>query len=299
MRISSLILLCLTLIAASVLSAAEPPAPGTTLLLWPEGAPGALGDEPKDKPQITAYLPQGVAKTDCAVVVCPGGGYGHLALDHEGKQIAEWFNSFGVAVFVLEYRHSGKGYGEPWPLRDVLRAIRTVRAHAGDWKINPAKIGVMGFSAGGHLAASAATLFTEGNAEAADTIEKASARPDFAILCYPVISFGRPYCHGGSMKNLLGKNPSQELIDSYAVDKRVTEKTPPTFIFQTDEDKGVPAENCIDFYLALRKHKVPAELHIYLNGRHGLGLAKGTIGTENWSEQCRIWMQNMKLLQTP
>ena len=289
-------LICFLLLGTSFLGAAERPAPGTVRLLWPDGAPGALGAEPKDKPQITVYLPQGETKTDCAVVVCPGGGYANLALDHEGKQIADWFNSLGVAAFILEYRHSGKGYREPYPLTDALRAVRTVRANAAEWGINPAKIGVMGFSAGGHLASTVGTLFTEGDANAADPIEKASSRPDFLILCYPVIAFGEPYCHGGSMKNLLGDNPSQELIDRYATHKQVTEKTPPTFIFQTDEDATVPAENGVAFYLALRKNKVPAEMHIYRLGPHGVGLSRGRVGTETWPELCRLWMVNMKYL---
>lgn len=280
----------------SSLFAADRPPQGTVVFLWPAGAPGALGEEAKDKPQIMVYLPQGEVKTDCAVVVCPGGGYGGLAMNHEGKQIADWFNSFGVAAFVLDYRHRGKGYGQPAPLQDVLRAVRTVRTNAADWGINPAKIGVMGFSAGGHLASTAATKFTEGDANAADPVEKASSRPDFAILCYPVIAFGETYNHKGSMKNLLGENPPQELIDSYASHKLVTDKAPPTFIFQTDEDGAVPAENAVAFYLGLRKAKVPAEMHIYRVGNHGLGLAKTVIGTETWPELCRLWMINMKLI---
>ncbi|MDR3111352.1 MAG: alpha/beta hydrolase [Planctomycetaceae bacterium] len=272
------------------------PASGTVKLLWADGAPGALGIEAKDKPQITIFLPQGETKTDCAVVICPGGGYGGLAMDHEGKKIAEWFNSLGVAAFILEYRHNGKGYQHPYPLMDALRAIRTVRANAADWEINASKIGVIGFSAGGHLTSTTGTLFDEGDPNAADPVDKVSSRPDFLILCYPVIAFGEPYCHGGSMKNLIGENPPQELIDRYASHRRVTEKTPPSFIFQTDEDSAVPAENAVSFYLALRQNKVPAEMHIYRRGQHGVGLARGNVGTETWSELLRLWMINMKYL---
>ncbi len=289
-------LFCFVLISATALMAAERPVPGTAQPLWPEGAPGALGEEAKDKPQITIFLPQGESVTDCAVVVCPGGGYGGLATDHEGKQIAAWFNSFGVAAFILDYRHRGKGYGHPAPLQDALRAVRTVRTRAADWGINPAKIGIMGFSAGGHLASTAGTQFTDGDPDAVDPVEKASSRPDFLILCYPVIAFGETYNHTGSMKNLLGDDPPQDLIDSYASHKRVTDKTPPTFLFHTDEDTGVPSENAVAFYAGLRRHKIPAEMHIYRVGRHGIGLGKTIIGTETWPELCRLWMINMKFI---
>ncbi len=236
------------------------------------------------------YLPQGEVKTDCAVVVCPGGGYGGLAMNHEGKQIADWFNSFGVAAFVLDYRHRGKGYGQPAPLQDVLRAVRTVRTNAADWGINPAKIGVMGFSAGGHLASTAATKFTEGDANAADPVDTTYAK---IFRNHPRIRYQRPL---HEYIGWLGENPPQELIDSYASHKLVTDKAPPTFIFQTDEDGAVPAENAVAFYLGLRKAKVPAEMHIYRVGNHGLGLAKTVIGTETWPELCRLWMINMKLI---
>jgi len=259
--------------------------------LWEQNVPNALGNEEKDKPKITVWFPDTDKSIGTAVVVCPGGGYAALAMDHEGKQIAEWFNSFGVTAVVLDYRHRNKGYGHPNPMLDVQRAIRTVRAHAPAWKIDPAKIGVLGFSAGGHLASTAATHFEE-HKSPADDIDKVSCRPDFAILCYPVILFDTDYTHRGSMQNLIGREAPPELIEYYSNEKQVTDKTPPTFLFSTYEDTGVPPENCIEFYLALRKHKVPAELHVYQKGKHGLGLAKGTAGTETWSELCRIWLRN-------
>ncbi|MDR0870092.1 MAG: alpha/beta hydrolase [Planctomycetaceae bacterium] len=273
------------LLCVAGLSAAEP------LKLWENGAPNATGSEEKDKPQINVFLPEKDKATGTAVVVCPGGGYGGLAIDHEGWQIADWYNSFGVAAIVLEYRHSGKGYAHPNPLLDVQRAIRTVRFNAGKWNIKPDKIGVMGFSAGGHLASTAGTHF-EDNKNPADGVDKVSCRPDFMILCYPVIMFGSSYTHQGSQNNLIGKNAPQELIDYYSNEKQVTDKTPPAFIFFTDEDKMVPVENGVQFYLALRQHKVPAEIHIFQKGQHGQGLAKGKPGNELWTEACKAWLKN-------
>jgi acetyl esterase/lipase len=266
------------------------------ILLWEQNVPNALGSEEKDKPNITVWFPDADKSAGAAVIVCPGGGYGTLAMDHEGKQIAEWFNSFGVTAAILDYRHRGKGYGHPNPMLDVQRAIRTVRANASAWKIDLAKIGVLGFSAGGHLASTAAVRF-EDHQNPADNIDKVSCRPDFAILCYPVILFDSSYTHRGSMQNLIGSGAPLELIEYYSSEKQVTDKTPPTFLFSTDEDTGVPPENCIEFYLALRKHKIPVELHVYQKGRHGLGLAKGTPGTETWSELCRIWLKNNGFVQ--
>ena len=263
------------------------------IFLWEQNIPNALGNEEKDKPKITVSFPDADKSVGTAIVVCPGGGYGNLAMDHEGKQIAEWFNSFGVTAVILDYRHRGKGYGHPNPMLDVQRAIRIVRDKAPEWKINPAKIGVIGFSAGGHLASTAAVHF-EDHKNPADNIDKISCRPDFAILCYPVILFdtSKHDTHRGSMQNLIGSDAPLELIEYYSTKKQVTDKTPPTFLFSTYEDTGVPPENSIEFYLALRKHKIPAELHIYQKGQHGLGLAKGTAGTEIWSELCRVWLKN-------
>ncbi|MDR0337608.1 MAG: alpha/beta hydrolase [Planctomycetaceae bacterium] len=266
------------------------------MTLWEQDAPNALGTEEKDKPRITVWFPDKSNATDMAVVVCPGGGYGGLALDHEGKQIGEWFHSFGVTAIILEYRHRGKGYGHPNPLLDVQRAIRTVRFNAKDWEIDPAKIGVMGFSAGGHLASTAGTHF-ENMEKPNDEIDKMSCRPDFMILCYPVILFDVKFTHRGSQHNLIGANAPKELVEYYSNEKQVTEKTPPTFIFFTNEDKTVPAENGIEFYLALRKYKIPAELHIYQKGAHGQGLAKKQTGNEMWTELCKAWLINNGFLK--
>jgi acetyl esterase/lipase len=277
--------------------AKKPPAEAKVELLWPAGAPGAKGDSPKDKPTLTIFLPKPERATGAAVVVCPGGGYSHVAIDHEGYQIGQWLNSLGVAGIVVDYRHHGKGYGHPAPLQDAQRAVRTARARAAEWNIDPARIGIMGFSAGGHLASTAATHFDSGNPQTTDPIERASCRPDFAILCYAVIALGEPFGHRGSQENLVGKDASAELVRSLSNEKQVTAETPPTFLFQTDEDKTVPAENSVAFYLALHKAKVPAELHIYQRGNHGLGLAAKTPGTNDWPVRCAEWMRGRGLLE--
>ncbi len=284
----SLLLLGLMAVAAQAAAPVE--------LLWPQGAPGAKGDQPADKPTLTIFLPDEQKATGTAVVICPGGGYGGLATDHEGHQIARWFNDLGVAGFMLEYRHRGRGYGHPAPLQDAQRAIRTVRSRAAEWKIAPERIGIMGFSAGGHLASTAGTHFDRGNPHADDPIERVSCRPDFLILCYPVITLDEPFTHRGSRVNLLGANADPELVRSLSNEKQVTPQTPPTFLFHTDEDKAVPVENSVQFYLALRRAGVPAEMHIYKIGRHGLGLAGGTPGTCTWPDRLKDWMRVQGLL---
>ncbi len=283
---------CCTAVAVGSSPAAEP----SVELLWPNGAPGAKGDQPEDKPTLTVYLPEAAKATGTAVCICPGGGYGHLAVDHEGHQIAQWLNSLGVAGFIVDYRHRRKGYGHPAPLQDAQRALRTVRARADEWKIDPKRIGIMGFSAGGHLASTAGTHFDAGNPNAEDPTERVGCRPDFMILCYPVIMFDEPYTHRGSQRNLLGEDPDPQLVRSLSNEKQVTPDTPPTFLFHTDEDTGVPPENSVYFYLALRRAKVPAELHVYQSGRHGLGLARQTPGTGTWPERCEDWMRGLGLL---
>jgi len=265
-------------------------------LLWPQGAPGAKGDRPADKPTLIVYVPEKDKANGCAVVICPGGGYGGLAMDHEGHQIARWLNSFGVAGFICDYRHRNKGYGHPAPLEDAQRAIRTVRARAAEWNVDPARIGIMGFSAGGHLTSSAGTHFDVGHPDSPDPVQRVSCRPDFLILCYPVIAFDEPYTHRGSQENLLGKNADPALVRSMSSEKQVTRQTPPTFLFHTDEDKGVPVENSIVFYRALHAAEVPAEMHIYEHGPHGVGLAAKIPGTCNWPKQCQDWLRGRGLL---
>ena len=281
------------LLTGGVLAAAGP----NVELLWPHGAPGAKGDAAADKPTLTIYLADEAKANGAAVVICPGGGYGGLAVDHEGHAIAKWLNSIGAAGFICEYRHRGKGYGHPAPLQDAQRAIRTVRARAAEWKIDPARIGIIGFSAGGHLASTAGTHFDEGDPSVQDPIARASCRPDFLILCYPVIAFDEPFTHRGSQRNLLGNDADPALVRSLSNEKQVTSRTPPTFLFHTDADKGVPAENSVVFYLALRRAGVPAELHVFQRGRHGLGLAADTPGTSAWPKCCQAWLRGRGLLE--
>lgn len=265
-------------------------------LLWPNGAPEAKGDAPADKPTLTVFLPDSGKEVGAAVVICPGGAYAMLASDYEGREIAAWFNEFGVAAFVLEYRHRGRGYGHPAPLQDAQRAVRTVRARAAEWKINPQRIGIMGFSAGGHLASMAATHFTSGSPAASDPIERVGSRPDFLILCYAVLALGEPYTHRGSQINLLGEHANADTVRRFSSEKQVTPETPPTFLFHTDQDRAVPAENSLEFYRALRRAGVPAELHIYGEGGHGLGLARRIPGTSDWAERLKAWMRTRGLL---
>lgn len=272
-------------------AAQKPP----VVLLWPDGAPGAAGSEEADKPSLTVYLPPEDRAAGAGVVVCPGGGYQHLAVDHEGDQIARWLNSFGVSAFVLRYRIAPR-YRHPAPLQDAQRALRTVRARAREYRVAPDRIGIWGFSAGGHLASTAGTRFDEGNQGAADAVERQSSRPDFLILAYPVIAFGGPPAHRGSMRNLLGENPDPKLVESYSNDRQVTARTPPTFLFHTDEDKGVPAENSVLFYLALRKAGVPAEMHIFERGPHGVGLAPFDQTLSAWSGRLADWFRTRGLL---
>lgn len=261
------------------------------MLLWPNGAPGALGTAEQDKPSLTYYAAPKEKATGAAVVVCPGGGYGMLAMDHEGKQIAEWFNERGVSAFILKYRLGRNGYRHPVMLNDAQRAIRTVRSRAAEWKIDPERIGIIGFSAGGHLASTAGTHFDPGQPEHSDPIERVSSRPTFLILGYPVIALNSPWTHRGSRENLLGKDPDPALVDYLSNEKQVTSMTPPTFLVHTDADQSVPSENSVMFYLALRKAGVPAELHIYQRGRHGLGmLEKEDAIFATWGERLHDWL---------
>jgi acetyl esterase/lipase len=281
-------------------TAADDAAPGKpVVLLWPEGAPGAHGTADKDKPSLTVHLPAPSIANGCAVVICPGGGYQHLAMSYEGHDVAEWFNTFGVAGFVLKYRLAPE-YHHPSPLLDVERAIRIVREKASDWHIDPHRVGVMGFSAGGHLASTAATHFDAGRPDASDPIDRQSCRPDFAILAYPVITMTGKFGHGGSKKNLLGANPDTGLAELLSNEKQVSAQTPPTFLFHTAEDTAVPVENSVEFFLALRKAGVPAEMHVYEKGRHGLGLGtkdpKIAFALGTWPARLHDWMQLRGLL---
>ncbi|MDA1277115.1 MAG: alpha/beta hydrolase [Verrucomicrobia bacterium] len=255
------------------------------LPIWPGGAPGALGTEPKDIPTLTLYFPKKEDATGAAIVICPGGGYGGLA-SHEGKDYALWLNEHGIAGFVLKYRLGSGGYRHPRMLEDVSRAVRLVRAKAGGWEIDPHRIGIMGSSAGGHLASTLLTHFDFGKSDSADPIERQSSRPDLGILCYAVITMGE-FTHQGSKRNLLGTDPSPELVELLSNERQVTANTPPTFVWHTFEDTAVPVENSLQFAAALRKAGVSFDLHIYEKGRHGIGLANG----HPWTKDCLFWLK--------
>jgi acetyl esterase/lipase len=273
------------------------PAGPLEILLWESGAPGALGQTDSDKPTITAY-PAPRASSGTAVIVAPGGGYGNLAIEHEGRQEAYWFNAMGITAFVLKYR-LGPRYRHPIELGDAQRAIRTVRSRAAEFNIIPDRIGMMGFSAGGHLSSTAGTHFDAGKPDATDPIERVSSRPDFLILGYPVVSFDPAIRHNGSMRNLLGDNPDPKLIEDLSNDLRVTPETPPTFLFHTTNDPGVPVENSVRFYLALRKAKVPVEMHLFENGAHGVGMALNDPVLSAWPSLLMNWMRARGLLTKP
>lgn len=276
-----MLLLCLFVPAA----VATPEAP---IVIWPDGAPGAIGNEPVDIPTLTPYLPVKGKATGAAMIVCPGGGYTHLA-DHEGGPVAEWLNSLGVTAFVLKYR-LGPRYQHPAPLLDAARAIRLVRARAAEWTLDPERIGILGFSAGGHLASTAGTHFDSGKASAPDAIERVSSKPNLMILIYPVITM-REKTHAGSKKNLLGNDPSPELVALLSNDEQVTKETPPTFLVHTTNDDAVPVENSISFATALRKAGVPFELHLYERGRHGFGLGGKDPILSTWPDRCADWLR--------
>ena len=262
------------------------PAEGVALPLWSAGqVPGALGQAPADVPSITPYWSPD-AEAQAAVLVCPGGGYGGLAA-HEGAPVARWLNGAGVHAFVLQYRVAP--YRHPWPLADAQRGLRTVRQHAGDWGIDPRRVGILGFSAGGHLASTAATHFDPGVAEHDDPVQRQTSRPDVAILCYAVITFGQ-FRHEGSLRNLLGAAPPESLRVSLSNELQVTPETPPTFLWHTADDAGVPVENSLLFALALRRAGVPLALHVYERGRHGLGLADGDPDVASWTVRCAAWL---------
>jgi acetyl esterase/lipase len=277
----------------AVVSLAAPP---KVELLWTSGAPGAQGNADEDKPSLTIYLPDQAKATGGGIMVCPGGGYQNLAMDHEGRQVAGWLNSLGIAAFVLKYR-LGPRYHHPVEMEDGQRAMRFVRFHAKEYGIAADRLGIWGFSAGGHLASTVGTHFDHGNPDATDPIDRESCRPDFMILAYPVISFITPYVHKGSMRNLLGDHPDPALVRNLSNELQVTPQTPPTFLFCTDSDEAVPAENSALFYLALRKNHVPAEMHIFVHGPHGVGLAQKDPALSVWPTLLANWFRTRGLLK--
>ena len=258
------------------------------LPLWPSAAPGALGEKPEDIPSLTAYLPSADKCNGASMLILPGGGYGGLA-SHEGKGYADWLVAQGVTCYVLQYRLGSHGYRHPRMLEDAARGLRTVRAFARRDGLDPARIGIIGSSAGGHLASTLLTHFDSGQADAVDPIERESSRPDLGILCYPVISLGA-FTHQGSKNNLLGPNPPDDLVRFLSNELQVTAATPPCFIWHTAEDPAVPVENALLFASALRRAGVPFDLHIYAKGRHGLGLPKDNKDAPPWDADCLYWL---------
>jgi len=289
-------LFALISLAAPVADAAKPP----SAPLWAEGeAPYFNAEIDSDRPKLIDYPADPENRNGAAIVICPGGGYGGLASDHEGHQIACFFNDLGVSAFVLHYRLGGKGYHYPAQLADVQRALRTVRYRAtkDEAGIDPHRIGVIGFSAGGHLASMATTLFDREAypADEDDPIDQISARPDFSVLCYPVISMIDGITHDGSRQNLSGeKNPDDHSakIRSLSSEFNVPANAPPTFLFHTSEDAVVNVANPLRFYQALVDNKIPAELHVYQRGPHGVGLYRGDPATGTWSDHLIVWLRN-------
>ncbi|MFS0880407.1 alpha/beta hydrolase [Bacillus sp. 7586-K] len=253
--------------------------------LWPDNVPYNQGENGEEEPIITAYLLEKQEKHG-AIIVCPGGGYARRA-DHEGEPVAKWLNRLGISAFVLNYRVAP--YKHPVPLHDLQRAIRYVRYHAEKWNLDKQKIGILGFSAGGHLVSTAATQFDSGNKNASDLIERESSKPDLAVLCYPVISFMESY-HEGSIINLLGENASTDQRLLLSSERNVSEATPPIFLWHTADDAAVPVENSLMFAQALSKQKVPFEMHIFPSGRHGLGLAEEVPIVNKWTDLCQAWL---------
>ncbi len=287
-----LLLLCTVSLAADPL----------VLPLWPEGVPGGKPhakpfiSDPTGRvgevhePSLTVFAPPAGQANGTAAVICPGGGYAWLSTLREGKRYAEWLNQLGVTCFVLHYRL--KEYGHPAPLQDVLRAIRIVRSRAAEFSVNPERIGVVGSSAGGHLASSAATLFDHADGKTGAALDAVSARPDFALLLYPVILMEGPHIHAGSRNNLISATPSPELVGLVSTERRVTKDTPPTFLVHAQDDKAVPVENSLAFYAALRAAGVPVEMHLYEKGGHGFAMEAKHLPTSEWPDRAATWLRS-------
>lgn len=276
------------------------------LKVWPNGAPNSNGlTQPEELfegkrvrnvfvAEMYVYLPKMGINTGAAIVICPGGGYIMEAMDHEGYDMASWLASQGVAGIVLKYRLP---YGhDQIPLEDTQRAIRIVREKASEWGINPSKIGVAGSSAGGHLASTAGTKFDLGNPDSTDPTGKISCRPNFMLLLYPVITLKEEFTHMGSRTNLIGQGNNWKLVEKYSNELNVTSQTPPTFLVLTDDDNAVPPRNSVEFYLALKKFNVPAEMHIFREGGHGFGMNKKNLPVDQWPGLFMQWMKAQKII---
>lgn len=271
--------------------------------LWPKGAPGALGSSPADRPGLTFFFPESAQANGAAVIVCPGGAYGMLARDKEGVQPSLWLKSIGVRAFLLDYR-LGPAYRHPAPMDDGRRAVRWVRANARRFGIDPRRIGMLGFSAGGHLAATTASFFDDGDFGSHDPVERASSRPDFQILIYPVISMQAPFAHRASRINLLGRNPTAAALDSLSPDRHAGARTPPAFIVHAEDDPVVAYAHAQAYADALMEAKVPVEFMGFALGGHGFGLAAEKTGAPGqaqvatWPAACVKWMGSLGLLDS-
>jgi acetyl esterase/lipase len=259
--------------------------------LWAKGAPDAVGGSAEDTPTVAVHRPAEGKANGASVIVCPGGGYHGLAITYEGHEVADWLNTAGITAFVLTYRVAPR-YHYPAPQQDAQRAIRTVRARAKEWGLDPNHIGILGFSAGGHLAGSTGVIESQGNPQSDDSIERVSAKPNFMVLVYPVISMVAPYAHAGSRTNLLGPKPGPGLVRKMSLELQVTKDTPPTFLVHTTEDEIVPVANPVAFYEALVHENVAAEIHIFQQGKHGRGLGTKDPGLPfgAWPELCLKWL---------
>ena len=308
MPMKALTLSTLTMIASCLISSAE------WIPLWPGEAPGGVkpvvlkekadGDHLTDitVPQYEVFLPDAKKRSGAAVVILPGGGYTILASGHEGRDYATWLNERGIVAIVAKYRVTGNdaaGYFFPVPLLDARRAIRVVRSKAKEWGVDPAKVGVMGSSAGGHLASMCATMWDEKFIEEnTDEIDKLECRPDFAILAYPVIAMGETWCHGGSQRRLLGGSPAPELVARVSTAKRVNSQTPPCFLIHAADDGGVPVRNSLEFAARCAENKVPVVCHVFAEGGHGFGL-KGKGDSAHWPLLLEQWLSGKKLTKEP
>ena len=284
------LLMALAMLAGIEGQAQEKPVAEPVMPLWPQGAPDAKGTGAEDTPTLTVFLPSVPNVTKTGVVVAPGGGYQHLSMDKEGYAVARWLNERGVAAFVLKYR-LGPKYHHPVEIGDAQRAVRMVRSRAAEYGIATDHIGMWGFSAGGHLTATAGTRFDAGQPGSADVVERQGSRPDFLVLAYPVITLEQPYAHGGSRKYLLGDDPDPALVQELSAETKVTKQTPPTFLFATTDDGTVPVINSVFFYEALVKAGVPVEMHLFEHGSHGVGLAATMPALRGWPELLIAWMR--------
>ncbi|WP_229490480.1 alpha/beta hydrolase [Pseudoduganella namucuonensis] len=274
------------------------------LPLWPEGVPGAraIGAEQLSdgrisnvsEPTLTVFRPAVDRPNGTAVIICPGGGYVRLSAEREGAQYANWLGTLGVTTFVLKYRMAE--FGHPAPLQDVLRAVRMVRSRAKEFGVDPSRVGVMGSSAGGHLAASAGTLFDHAAGRTGAALDAISGKPDFLMLLYPVIAMEGPAVHAGSRKALLGSSPTAETVQLMSVERQVSAATPPTLLIHTQEDQAVPVENSILFYQALTRAKVPAEMYLFEHGGHGMGMKDGLGTASEWPRRAEEWLRGRGLL---